>query len=62
MAPDKDGGSPITGYDVERKEASSTKWIKINKIAVKVLASRKPAWNAVKLYRFAEYKLIYFMI
>ena len=30
-APESDGGSPITGYYVERKEATSTRWMKVNK-------------------------------
>ena len=29
--PQSDGGNPITGYIVERKETTSTKWIKVNK-------------------------------
>ncbi|KAL8579176.1 hypothetical protein ACOMHN_010760 [Nucella lapillus] len=29
--PSSDGGSPITGYDVERKDPKSSRWVKINK-------------------------------
>ncbi|XP_076471204.1 twitchin-like [Babylonia areolata] len=29
--PSKDGGAPITGYDIERKDPKTKKWVKINK-------------------------------
>ena len=34
--PKNDGGAPITGYDIERKEPKSNTWTKINKEPVKV--------------------------
>ena len=30
-APESDGGSPITGYVVERSLAASARWLKVNK-------------------------------
>lgn len=33
--PDEDGGSPITGYWVERLDPEQDKWIRCNKIPVK---------------------------
>lgn len=32
--PKQDGGSPVTGYHVERRITSSPRWIKINKAAI----------------------------
>ncbi len=37
-APDTDGGSPITGYYVERRATSSQRWVRITKEAVTELA------------------------
>lgn len=33
--PDEDGGSPITGYWVERHEPDHDKWIRCNKLPIK---------------------------
>ena len=35
--PKSDGGSPITGYIIERKQPTGNKWIRVNKVAVKEL-------------------------
>ena len=32
--PDNDGGSPITGYTVEKRDKFITKWTKVNRYAV----------------------------
>lgn len=32
--PQKDGGSPITGYTVERKEATGVRWSRVNIVTV----------------------------
>ncbi|ELT96016.1 hypothetical protein CAPTEDRAFT_49277, partial [Capitella teleta] len=34
QAPESDGGSPVTGYNVERRLVSSKRWLKINKETV----------------------------
>lgn len=33
--PDEDGGSPITGYWVEKFDPESDKWIRCNKLPIK---------------------------
>ncbi|ESO99757.1 hypothetical protein LOTGIDRAFT_58567, partial [Lottia gigantea] len=38
--PESDGGSPITGYFVERSDASGRSWIPVNKVAVQDLNYR----------------------
>ncbi|XP_041366543.1 twitchin-like isoform X3 [Gigantopelta aegis] len=35
--PEDDGGAPVTDYDIERKDAKSNRWVKINKAPVKGL-------------------------
>ena len=37
--PKKDGGAPVTGYNVERKDPKTGKWSKINDEPVKVRIS-----------------------
>ncbi|XP_052825204.1 twitchin isoform X2 [Octopus bimaculoides] len=32
--PENDGGAPITGYDIERKETKSNRWVKVNRSPV----------------------------
>jgi hypothetical protein len=34
--PANDGGAPISGYDIERKEPKSNRWAKINRTPVPV--------------------------
>ncbi|XP_046554801.1 titin-like [Haliotis rubra] len=38
--PIEDGGSPITGYIIERREASRTKWTKIDRVDAKTLKTK----------------------
>ena len=37
-APDSDGGSPISGYVVERSLAASARWLRVNKAPVSELS------------------------
>lgn len=37
MQPITNGGSPIIGYDVERREVLSGRWIKLTKSPIKVI-------------------------
>jgi len=39
-APESDGGSPITGYVVERSLAASARWLRVNKQTVTELRLR----------------------
>ena len=32
--PDNDGGSPITGYIIEKRDTSSTRWVRVNRDAI----------------------------
>ena len=32
--PEKDGGSPVTGYIIEKRHCDTTRWVKCNKKAV----------------------------
>lgn len=34
--PVRDGGAPVTGYDIERREKTSGRWMKVNREPVKV--------------------------
>lgn len=38
--PKDDGGSPITGYIIERREASRTNWTKIDRVDAKTLKTK----------------------
>lgn len=42
--PDEDGGSPITGYWVERYEPDHDKWIRCNKLPIKDTNYRSLPW------------------
>lgn len=41
LAPSRDGGSPITGYLIEKKEVGTTKWTKAAEVCV-ILFSKSP--------------------
>ena len=51
-APKSDGGSPITHYIVERKEPTSTRWIKAHKDDVKELTLKVEGLMEGKEYEF----------
>lgn len=38
--PDEDGGSPITGYWIERFDPENDKWIRCNKLPIKDITFR----------------------
>ena len=50
-APDTDGGSPITAYTVEKRDASRTMWTGVGSVA----ASEKLRFKAGKLFQGSEY-------
>ncbi|KAF6733011.1 Titin, partial [Oryzias melastigma] len=50
--PDEDGGSPITGYWVERYEADHDKWIRCNKLPIKDTNYRVKGLPTRKKYKF----------
>ncbi|XP_010772394.1 titin-like, partial [Notothenia coriiceps] len=50
--PDEDGGSPITGYWVERYEADLDKWIRCNKLPIKDTNYRVKGLPTRKKYKF----------
>ena len=39
-APDNDGGSPVTGYHLERRTVGSARWLRVNKDALGDLETR----------------------
>lgn len=45
--PDEDGGSPITGYWVERYEPDHDRWIRCNKLPIKDTNYRLVGTNGV---------------
>nr|KAG5709145.1 hypothetical protein BaRGS_028601 [Batillaria attramentaria] len=53
--PTNDGGAPITGYDIERKEPKSNRWVKINRAPVPKLQYRD---EKVKENNEYEYRVI----
>lgn len=55
--PKKDGGAPITGYNVERKDPKSGRWIKVNKEPVFV--SVKPCSHKYIVILFICYSATY---
>ena len=58
--PESDGGSPITGYHVERHETSSKRWIKANKEPITELTFLVPdlvEGNEYELRVMAENKV-----
>ncbi|XP_052800015.1 twitchin-like isoform X4 [Mya arenaria] len=49
--PENDGGAPITGYEVERKEPKSNRWVKVSKSPVKI-----PEFEDTKVTANKEYE------
>ena len=50
--PESDGGAPITGYYVERKEASASRWTRITKEPVSDTAYRAKDLIEKNKYQF----------
>ncbi len=50
--PESDGGSPITGYYVEKKESTSSRWSKVNKTPVKETTLRVKDLTEKTKYQF----------
>ena len=48
--PESDGGAPITGYIIEKRDASRTNWIKAGSVGAEVTS-----FKACNLYEGAEY-------
>lgn len=46
--PDEDGGSPITGYWIERLDPDNDKWIRCNKLPIRDTTFRYEFINLVK--------------
>ncbi|XP_014665457.1 PREDICTED: twitchin-like isoform X3 [Priapulus caudatus] len=53
--PRSDGGSPITGYDIERREKTSGRWMKVNKEPCKKIEYTD---NSVKDGKYYEYRVV----
>ncbi|CAG2161698.1 unnamed protein product [Oppiella nova] len=54
-APRNDGGSPITGYDVERKDLKGNRWLKVNREPVRGLDYTDDSVTDGHLY---EYRVV----
>ena len=50
--PKEDGGSPLTGYIVEKREAGHTFWVRIEKVAPEITALKAMQLNEKTEYYF----------
>lgn len=58
--PDDDGGSPITGYWVERLDPDTDKWVKCNKMPIKDTTYRYAQNMSIKMLETIVYKNFHF--
>ena len=55
--PDFNGGSEITGYIIEKKEADKTRWVKVNKEPITELTFHVKDLNEGTEYEFRVYAI-----
>ncbi|CAH1802736.1 unnamed protein product, partial [Owenia fusiformis] len=50
--PESDGGAPIIGYHIERRQATSTRWVKVNTDVIEELTMKATGLNEGMDYEF----------